>query len=105
MNRYSARTFGLEVVMVAIAVVIGFPVYVLINLAFRAPSDTSSPIALTSSPTFDNFIGAWEDAGLGGALLNSIFVTAGSVVVVLFISALAAYPLARATARWSRWTF
>ncbi len=105
MNRYRVRTFGLELVMVAAALVVGFPVYVLVNLAVRRSSDTSSPIAPTTSPTVDNFTQAWQQGGLGGALVNSVLVTAGSVVIVLAVSALAAYPLARATARWSRWTF
>ena len=55
MNRYRRRTFGLELVMIAVALVVGFPVYVLVNLAVRPPSDTSSPIAPTTSPTLDNF--------------------------------------------------
>jgi raffinose/stachyose/melibiose transport system permease protein len=105
MNRYTARTFGLELAMVAVALVVAFPVYVLVNLSLRAPSDTSSPIAPTTSITFDNFIGAWQQGRLGGALLNSVVVTAVSVVIVLFVSSLAAYPLARATARWSRGMF
>jgi raffinose/stachyose/melibiose transport system permease protein len=103
--RYRWRTFGLELVMVAAALVVGFPVYVLINLAVRPPSDTSSPIAPTLSPTMENFTQAWQQGALGGALVNSVLVTVGSVVVVLAVSALAAYPLARATARWSRATF
>jgi raffinose/stachyose/melibiose transport system permease protein len=105
MNRYSARTFGLELAMVAVALVVAFPVYVLVNLSLRAPSDTSSPISPTTSITFDNFVGAWQQGRLGGALLNSVVVTAISVVIVLFVSSLAAYPLARATARWSRGMF
>jgi raffinose/stachyose/melibiose transport system permease protein len=104
-NRYRVRTFGLELVMIAAALVAGFPVYVLVNLAVRRSSDPSSPIALTTSPTVDNFTQAWQEGALGGALANSVLVTAGSVVIVLAVSALAAYPLARATARWSRWTF
>jgi raffinose/stachyose/melibiose transport system permease protein len=104
-NRYRVRTFVLELVMVAAALVVGFPVYVLVNLAVRRSSDTSSPIAPTTAPTVDNFTQAWEQGALGGALVNSVLVTAGSVVIVLAVSALAAYPLARATARWSRWTF
>ena len=99
------RTFGLELVMLAAGLVIAFPVYVLVNLAVRRPSDTSSPIAPTTSPTLDNFTQAWEQGALGGALLNSGLVITGSVVIILAVSALAAYPLARATARWSRWTF
>lgn len=105
MNRYRWRTFGLELVMIAVAMVVGFPLYVLVNLAVRAPSDTSSPLAPTLSPTLDNFTQAWLQGALGGALANSLLVTAGSVVIVLAVSALAAYPLARVTARWSRWTF
>jgi raffinose/stachyose/melibiose transport system permease protein len=104
-NRYRPRTFALEVAMIAVALVIGFPLYVLINLAVRAPSDTSSPISPTTAPTLDNFTEAWQQGGLGGALINSVLVTTASVLVALTISALAAYPLARSTARWSRGTF
>ncbi|MCZ7422107.1 MULTISPECIES: carbohydrate ABC transporter permease [unclassified Micromonospora] len=105
MNRYRWRTFGLEMVMIAAALVIAFPVYILVNLAVRAPSDTSSPLRPTTSPTLSNFTEAWREGGLGGALMNSVLVTTISVLVVLAVSALAAYPLARATAHWSRGMF
>jgi len=105
MNRYSWRTFGLESAMVAVAIVVAFPVYVLVNLSLRKPSDTSSPIAPTTSITLDNFVGAWQQGRLGGALINSVVVTTVSVAIVLLVSSLAAFPLARATARWSRGMF
>jgi raffinose/stachyose/melibiose transport system permease protein len=102
--RYRPRTFALELAMIAVALVVAFPIYVLVNLAVRAPSDNSSPLRPTQSPTLDNFTGAWEQGALGGALANSLLVTSVSVVIVLGISSLAAYPLARSTARWSRGT-
>lgn len=105
MTRYRWRTFGLEMVMVAAAAIIGFPVYVLVNLAVRPPSDTSSPIRPTTSPTLSNFTQAWEQGALGGALMNSALVTVVSVAIVLVVSALAAFPLARVTSGWSRGTF
>lgn len=105
MNRYTGRTLGLELGMLIVAAAFAFPVYVLVNLAIRQPSDTSSPIRPTTAPTLENFTRAWQDAGLGGALLNSLLVTAVSVLIVLAASALAAYPLARSAARWSRGTF
>jgi raffinose/stachyose/melibiose transport system permease protein len=105
MTRYSRRLFGVELAMVAAALVIGFPVYVLVNLALRPPSDVSSPIRPTTSPTLANFTEAWQQGRLGGALLNSVFVTAASVLIVLAISSLAAYPLARVSAKWSRGAF
>jgi len=104
-NRYRWRTFGLEMVMVAVGLVVAFPVYVLVNLAIRPASDTSSPIRPTTDPTLENFTQAWREGGLGGALLNSVLVTALSVLIVLAVSSLAAYPLARATAKWSRGMF
>lgn len=105
MSRYRRRTFGLELVMITVALVVGFPLYVLVNLAVRAPSDTSSPLRPTTSPTMDNFTLAWERGALGGALLNSMLVTMVSVVIVLAVSSFAAHPLARATERWSRGMF
>ncbi|MEV0714839.1 carbohydrate ABC transporter permease [Asanoa sp. NPDC050611] len=105
MNRYTRRTFGLEVLMVGIALVVAFPVYVLVNLAVRPPSDTSSPLRPTLTPTLDNFTQAWQQGALGGALANSAVVTVVSVLIVIAISSLAAYPLARVTARWSRAVF
>lgn len=105
MNRYRRRTLALELAMIAAALVVGFPVYVLINLAVRPTSDTSSPISPTTSPTLENFSQAWQQGALGGALTNSVLVTACSVVIVLAVSSLAAYPLARVAARWSRGTY
>lgn len=54
MNRYGRRTLALELAMIAAALFVGFPVYVLVNLAVRPASDTSSPISPTTSPTLDN---------------------------------------------------
>lgn len=105
MTRYTRRTLGLEVVMLAVGLVIAFPVYVLINLSIRRTSDTSSPLRPTMSPTLANFRDAWHEGRLGSALFNSMFVTIVSVVIVIAVSSLAAYPLARVTARWSRGMF
>ncbi|MBT0771675.1 carbohydrate ABC transporter permease [Kineosporia sp. J2-2] len=105
MNRYRPATLVLELVMVAVALVVALPVYVLVNLAVRAPADTSSPIGLTTHPTLTNFTGAWRDGALGGALGNSVLVTSASVLIVLGVSALAGYPLARVRTHWSRGTF
>ena len=105
MNRYTALTFLREVVMVAVAAVMVFPLYVLVNLSLRDPRDGSSVIAPTTSPTLGNYADAWQKAGLGGAVVNSVVVTALSVLFIVVVSAMAAYPLARVTARWSRWFF
>jgi raffinose/stachyose/melibiose transport system permease protein len=55
--------------------------------------------------TFENYETAWNDAGLGRALLNSTFVTVVSVLIIVVVSSLAAYTLARVTRRWSKVVF
>lgn len=105
MKRYTWGTLGLETAMVAAALVIAFPVYVLVNLSLKSPSDTSSPLVPSSSPTLSNFSAAWRQGALGGAVLNSTIVTVVSIAVIIAVSALAAYPLARVARRWSRAVF
>src|SRR5690349_11933234 len=105
MNRYTWRTLILEAVMVLVGVLFFLPVYILVNLALKTPDDQSSPLAPVTNITFQNFSDAWSQANLGQALLTSAFVTVFSVLIIVAISALAAYPLARVTKRWSKWLF
>ncbi len=55
------------------------------------------PLALPASPAWGNFVQAWTQGGLGLAFWNSLFVTVIAVVIVALGSAMAAYPLARAS--------
>jgi raffinose/stachyose/melibiose transport system permease protein len=105
MKRYTGRTFGLELLMIAATLAVAFPLYILVNLSLRARNSSQSLLAPTSDPTFDNSRTAWEDAGLGRALLNSTFVTVVSVLIIVAVSSLAAYTLARVTQRWSHVVF
>lgn len=105
MNRYTWRTGALEGVMIVVALIFLFPIYVLVNMAIRPASDLSSPIAPTTAPTFDNFFRAWNEASLGGAIVNSVIVTVVSVALLVVLASMAAYPLARITAAWSSVAF
>ncbi len=96
---------GLEAVMIAVVAVFTFPLYLLVIIPFRHSNDLSSPAIPTSNPTLRNFTDAWRQAGLAGAIGNSAFVTVVSVVIVVLVSSMAAYTLARVTARWSKLVF
>jgi raffinose/stachyose/melibiose transport system permease protein len=105
MRRYTFGTLVLEVVMILAALVFFFPAWVLINVAFKDTHDQTPDWIPTLHPTLDNVIGVWEQGSLGSSILNSLVVTAVSVLIITVISALAAYPLARVTRRWSRLLF
>ncbi|HLR96057.1 MAG TPA: carbohydrate ABC transporter permease [Jiangellaceae bacterium] len=101
MFRYTKRTLAREVLMFLVALLFLVPVYILVNMALRPAGDASSPLLPPSDPTFANFAEAWQQAGLGSALLNSATVTVVSVTGIVIVSALAAYPLSRVLSRLS----
>ena len=96
---------GSNVLAYAATVVFLVPVYILINLSIRPAGDLTPGIVPTSHPTLDNFVQAWTTSQLPGAILTSVLVTVVSCVVVVVLATMAAYPLARSTARLSNATF
>jgi raffinose/stachyose/melibiose transport system permease protein len=104
-NRYTWRTGVLELVMGLSAIVFLIPVWILANLSVRKLSDASSPLFPTREPTFANFVTAWENGRLGKAMFTSGYIVVISVVLLVVIAALASYPLARATTRFSRMAY
>lgn len=81
--------------VLACAVVL-FPVVFLFMGAFKSIEEFfDSPFGLPQSLNFDNFTRAWSEAELGHALLNSIIVTAGAVLISTVLASLAAWAIAR----------
>jgi raffinose/stachyose/melibiose transport system permease protein len=105
MNRYRPRTFALELVMVATAALFALPLYILVNLSVRQPGDLGEPLVPTRAPTLGNYGAAWRDAQLGPAISNSLVVTVVSVTVLVVVSSMAAYLLARRTSALSKGVF
>jgi ABC-type glycerol-3-phosphate transport system permease component len=59
----------------------------------------TDPLGPPDKWTFDSYGRAWE-VGLGQFLFNSAFVTAMSVALIVLVSAMAAYVLARSDNKW-----
>ncbi len=86
-------------------VVFLLPVYVLINLAIRPTGDLTPALIPSSRATLDNFINAWTQSSLPGAIVTSVIVTVLSLLAVTALATMASYPLARSTSRLSTLTF
>jgi raffinose/stachyose/melibiose transport system permease protein len=101
-GRYRFRTFGLELLMIFVALLFLFPVYVLVNLSLKTPSEINqAALSLPSSAQFSNYSKAWSGATLGPALINSTVITTLSLIGLIFIGSLASYYLARTKSRLS----
>src|SRR3954467_9231473 len=101
-KRYRYRTFGLELLMIAIALLFLFPIYVLINLSFKTPAEINqAALGPPNELATSNYSKAWSGASLGAAMLNSTIITVLSLLCLIVVGSLAAYYLARAKTRLS----
>jgi len=96
---------GANVVAYAATIIFLIPIYILINLSLRPTGDTTPGFLPSRHATLDNYITAWTTSALPGSILTSVVVTTLSSVLVLAMATMAAYPLARSTARLSTATF
>jgi raffinose/stachyose/melibiose transport system permease protein len=104
-NRYTVRTFVLELLLILGAALFISPLLVAVNIALRPDGQAGSPLTLTTAPSFENVVTAFVQGHLAAALLNSAIVTAVSTVIAIAFSAFAGYYLARRFGRLPRGLF
>ena len=79
------------------------PVVYMLLSSFKSGTEiTQNPLGLPASLDFGNYINALSKMNYLRSVLNSIGITLSVTVLVSFIGALAAYPLARRTNRLAR---
>jgi raffinose/stachyose/melibiose transport system permease protein len=93
--------------LAVILVGIGFlaPVVWVVSLSLRSKKTVFSALFFTKDLRFDNYLAAWKTFRFGRLFLNSGIITVASVVVVLVLSALAAYAFCRLKYRGSEFFF
>ena len=97
MNERLVKTIVLYALLIALSVVMFFPI-VWMTVSSMKPTATEildHPWSLPSEWTFANFAEAWDRAGIGRSLLNSVLITAGTLIGTMGIASLAAYGLSR----------
>jgi raffinose/stachyose/melibiose transport system permease protein len=86
--------------MIALSVLVCFPLLYLVVASFKNKAEVNRPLALPSSFFIDNYRQAFANAHFFNLLANSVAVVALTLVVLIVICALAAYPLSRSGARF-----
>jgi raffinose/stachyose/melibiose transport system permease protein len=90
---------------VLVAVLCGIqliPFYITVTVSLKPQTDISSYWKLPAVPHFRNFLTAFESGGLLLAFTNTLIISAGTVLLVLILAAMASYPLARNPSRFNR---
>jgi raffinose/stachyose/melibiose transport system permease protein len=93
----SRATLTLTYAVLGIALIITlFPIALLVlNSVKPAAQIVQNPLAWPETFRWDNFTRAWEDARFSTTMLNSVILTATTIVLVCSTSSLTAYVLAR----------
>lgn len=79
-----------------IAVISLLPFYILLLISLNSPASmVSGTMGLIPSLYFDNYLQAWRISKIGAAMLNSVIITAGAMVIVVLFSSSAGYAIAR----------
>ncbi len=85
-----------NVFLVIWALIVIFPMVWLLYSSFKTDQEIFfDPWSLPAVPQWDNFVRAWQDAHIGDYFLNSFIVVLPSLALILILSAMTAYVLAR----------
>lgn len=93
MNKLRIAVFAF---ILLLAVIFLFPLYIAILMSLKTAKQTfDSFYALPSALDFTNYLHAWDTSKFPAALMNSLIITGLSVVLIVLVSALAGYAIAR----------
>lgn len=95
------KNVGKNAVSILICLMYLLPLYVLLNMAFKLPTDLGSRLTLPTYLSFVNFKEAFKDDSLIRALGNTVVITLGVVSIEVIFGCMAAFPLSRNRSRFN----
>ncbi|MEJ8548237.1 carbohydrate ABC transporter permease [Brevibacillus borstelensis] len=79
-----------------------YPIFLMISSSFKSNLEIlTSPLALPTSFSFENYTMVWDKVNFGAYIWNSVYVSGLSVFLIIFLSSLAAFYLSRYKFRWN----
>jgi len=95
LTRQRLTDLAIYIPLILYSVLIALPLVWMIFSSLKSIREMfANPFGLPSEPKWENFSLAWE-SGISRYLINSVLITGISVVIIVVVSAMAAYALAR----------
>lgn len=92
----------LYVGLILFCALIIIPLLIVLSSSLRVPGNMKSPLILFSQISLESYIAAFNKMNYPMEFLNSLMTTGGSVLLVVLIATMAAYPISRIKSRLSR---
>ncbi len=104
-DKMSVSRVLLYLVIILFCVIVIAPLVIVFSSSLRNPDNMLSPLVLFNEFTLESYVAAWSKMNYPMQLLNSFITTAGSVLVVVIIATMAAYPIGRIKAKLARFLY
>lgn len=90
------------IALLIVTIVIFYPIFLMIISSFKSKMEIfTAPLQLPESFNLENYLIVWEKVNFSGYFWNSLVVSFFSVFIVLFVSSLAGFYLARYHFKWN----
>lgn len=90
-----------EAIMIIVAVIWFIPIYYLIVTTFKTAQEaTAGPLALPKVWVVQNYIDAWRNMEYPRSFFNTFRITVLAVAIIVLVTSLAGYALARTKTKW-----
>ncbi|OMF37746.1 ABC transporter permease [Paenibacillus sp. FSL H8-0548] len=94
MTETNRKNWILDILMLPVGLITFFPFYLIIVNTLKTPAETAkSPMSLPTSLNFDNYVRVFKEVPLLQSFGNSLIITVISVLLMVLIGAMAAYPI------------
>jgi raffinose/stachyose/melibiose transport system permease protein len=94
MTDKTRKNWLLDIVMLPVGVITFFPFYLIIVNTLKTPVETArNPLSLPTKLNFDNYERVFTEVPLLQSFGNSLIITVISVLLMVLIGAMAAYPI------------
>lgn len=100
--KIKADRIVLYLALVVFCMLIIAPLLIVLSSSLRDPGNMKSPLILFSQFSLKSYISAFNKMNYPMEFLNSLMTTGGSVLIVVLIATMAAYPISRIKSRLSR---
>lgn len=106
-QRYTKRTFGIQVIMTIAAIFFIAPIFMILNYSFKGKKELylSSPLSLPESFNLDNYSVAFKKLDLTTTFTNTLFYTVVSVLILAVLCGTTAWAIARCSHKFFKFCY
>ena len=103
--KLTPRMVLLHVLIFVFCVVIISPLVIVFSSSLRTPGNQTTPLRLFMEFSLESYQQAFHNMNYPAEFLNSLMTTAGSVLVIIIVATMAAYPIGRIKTKLAKFMY